>query len=159
MKFLTRNTRKSFDEERNLDVLKNVLAQVYLALTDAYSTCKFVHHDLHLDNILLRKTEKRDIVYSSEGSKLKLQGVYALVMDFGRITTKGNDKEFCTSLQTMFSLLRDIGTQTTVILDSLPIVGYLQKSKSDGAAIETKKMLSLIANVSVDYEKRVQQQT
>ncbi|MBC7409706.1 MAG: hypothetical protein H7339_15070 [Arcicella sp.] len=140
---------------QNFDQLKTVLKQVFLSLVTAFLESGFIHKDPHLDNILIRKTKKQNLSYRD--IHLKLSGYYAIIVDFGRAEMNGNSKDFFTSIQIIFSLLRDIGDKTTVIIDSLILVTYIHKLKSDKNEISTKiceKILCLIDKISIEYDKQ-----
>jgi len=74
----------------NLDILKNVLKQVAGGILTAHALFGFSHNDIHLDNILLRRTSKKHLTYPIIDSDLMLplKGTYAIIMDFERSTIK-----------------------------------------------------------------------
>lgn len=133
----------------NLHILKNVLIQVTVALFNSFQDVGFIHLDLHLDNILIRKTKKQEILYTSINKKIKTESFYPIIMDFGRAKVSGSLKEFKTSLMKMFSLLRDIGDNTKIILDPLNVVNYIRYSKSLGI----DDVILHIQNIKIDYIK------
>jgi serine/threonine protein kinase len=63
-----------------LPILKNILTQACFAVLYAFEQCRFNHNDLHLSNILIRKTKKKELQYGDV--TLPLYGYYAIVMDF-----------------------------------------------------------------------------
>ncbi len=134
----------------NLNVLKVVLIQITYALCESFEKIGFVHHDLHLDNILLRLTKKEEIYYKIIDEKVKTSGIYAIIMDFGRTKVSSSFDEFKTSLLKMFSLLRDIGINTTFILDPLPIVNYIKYTES----LDLDTLVEKINNIKIDYVKQ-----
>jgi hypothetical protein len=72
----------------NLSVLKNVLVQAVWSLLYAYEQFNFLHGDMHIGNILLRKTKKTSLQYGEHS--LNILGLYTIIMDFGRSFTKEN---------------------------------------------------------------------
>jgi serine/threonine protein kinase len=65
----------------DFSLLQNVLKQVIYAMIEMYRLSNgYVHPDLHLDNIILRKTDKKILVYGQRN--LVLQGYYAVIIDF-----------------------------------------------------------------------------
>jgi hypothetical protein len=138
-------------EKGTLSILKNILVQVTYALFSSYQELRFIHLDLHLDNILLRKTKKQEVEYKPISKKIKTLGIYPIIMDFGRAKTAGSYREFKTSLMKMFTLLRDISEYTEFILDPLPIVNYINQS---GDNINLDILVTKINNMKIDYVKR-----
>lgn len=134
----------------NLDILKNVLIQVSCALFSSYQELKFVHLDLHLDNILLRKTKKQEISYTSISKNIKTLGFYAIIMDFGRAKLNASYQEFKTSLMKMFTLLRDIGEYSEFVLDPLGVVNYINYSKEN---INLNTLILKIKDIKISYMK------
>jgi serine/threonine protein kinase len=135
----------------DLNLLKNVIIQVVLALYCAYLTVGIVHLDLHLDNIVLRKTKKKEIEYKNVNISLKLTGYYSVILDFGRAKTKGSLNEFKTSLWKMLSLLRDL-EKSNMVLDPLDVVSYIRKiEKVDKKSVV--KLLDLIQDIKIEYIK------
>lgn len=133
----------------NLNILKVVLIQITYSLCESFEKIGFVHQDLHLDNILLRKTKKEEIHYKYIDKKVKTLGIYPIIMDFGRSKVSSSSKEFKTSLLKMFSLLRDIGINTKFILDPLPLVNYIKYTES----FDLDTLIEKINNIKIDYSK------
>lgn len=63
-------------------LLKSVLTQICYSVLYASQTCGFVHNDLHMFNVLLRKTKKTHLVYGN--ITLQIECLYAMIMDFER---------------------------------------------------------------------------
>lgn len=68
-------------KRENFDVLKNVLKHLCMSLLYAAHTLGYAHTDLHLGNILLKKTQKKKISYGEFGS-LEVFGVMPVIMDY-----------------------------------------------------------------------------
>jgi len=134
-----------------LNLLKNVIIQVVLALSCAYITVGIVHLDIHLDNIVLRKTKKKEIYYKDVDISLKTARYYSVILDFGRAKTKGTLNEFKTSLWKMLSLLRDI-EKSNMILDPLDIVSYIRRIEKVYKN-SIVKLIDLIQSIKIDYMK------
>jgi predicted unusual protein kinase regulating ubiquinone biosynthesis (AarF/ABC1/UbiB family) len=134
---------------QDLQDLKNILIQATCALFSAFLDIGFVHLDLHLDNVLLRKTKKQEMHYKCIDKKIKTKGFYPIIMDFGRAKTSATLGEFKTSLLKMYSLLRDIGDKTHFILDPLPLVSYIKNSQT----FNIDQVICHIENIKIDYVK------
>jgi serine/threonine protein kinase len=65
----------------NFDVLKNVLKHLCMSLLYAAHKLGYAHKDLHLGNILLKKTQKKKISYGELGS-LEVFGIIPVIMDY-----------------------------------------------------------------------------
>ena len=69
--------------EAELPALKNLAKQCCFSMLDAYVSLGFIHRDIHLGNVLLRKTKKRAIQYKH--AELRVEGgMYAIWMDLER---------------------------------------------------------------------------
>lgn len=64
----------------NIHILKSLLKQSIMSLTEAYIKFGFLHNDLHLDNILLKKTKIKEIVY--DNATIDTNGYKIIIMDF-----------------------------------------------------------------------------
>ena len=67
----------------NFDLMKNVIKHIFLTAFYAKSTIGFIHRDLHLGNILLKKTQRKEISYGEYGT-LEAHGVIPVIMDFDK---------------------------------------------------------------------------
>ena len=72
--------------EDNIPILKCLLMQVVASMLMAYTTVGYVHDDLHTDNILIRTTEKTEIVYKILDREITVPtfGYEAVIMDFAK---------------------------------------------------------------------------
>lgn len=135
-----------------LGLLKNVLTQVSFAVLYASQTCGFVHNDLHMYNILLRKTKKTKLEYGD--IDLSIQSLYAVVMDFEKSTVqRGTSRE-------AYNTIRDILNRATSLENSdmsLAIdVSLLNTWMSTNTPITTevyKQIKQVIDNATILYEK------
>jgi hypothetical protein len=90
MPFIQEGSVKNFNwfNGDKFNVLKSIIQQTVISLTIAYNKCGFIHNDLHLDNILLKKTKKETIEYQIDGNNntneitIKTYGYKAIIMDF-----------------------------------------------------------------------------
>jgi hypothetical protein len=83
MPFIQDGSIKNFNwSNDNFDILKSVLQQIIMSSLTAYEKCGFIHNDLHLDNILLKKTKKDVIRYDKKD--IKTCGYKIVIMDFDR---------------------------------------------------------------------------
>lgn len=64
----------------NTNILKSLLKQCIISLMFAYQNHGFLHNDLHLDNILIKKTKLLEIHYAD--IDIETNGYKAVIMDF-----------------------------------------------------------------------------
>jgi serine/threonine protein kinase len=99
----------------NFHILKSTLRQVVYSILFAFEKFGFVHGDLHLDNIILRNTNKKTIEYESRS--LHTNGLYALIMDFGLSSSNvQNTRQIYLDLKRVFSLVYSMNN-SDIILD------------------------------------------
>jgi serine/threonine protein kinase len=93
MPFIQEGSVKNFNwfNGDKFNVLKSIIQQTVISLTIAYNKCGFIHNDLHLDNILLKKTKKETIKYQMNNNcngndtneiTIKTYGYKSIIMDF-----------------------------------------------------------------------------
>jgi hypothetical protein len=96
MPFIQESSVKNFNwfNGDKFNILKSIIKQSVISLTLAYNKCGFIHNDLHLDNILLKKTKKQTIEYQMNNNgnnnnnkneneiTIKTFGYKAIIMDF-----------------------------------------------------------------------------
>jgi len=71
-----------------------IFLQVILALADAQAYCKFIHYDLHSENVIISETNKpKNIIYKHIGYQLKNVTQIPVIIDFGNsIVTSPTDR-------------------------------------------------------------------
>lgn len=124
MPYISEGSLRKFDwKQTNFYILKSVILQTIFSSFVAYITCGFIHGDFHLDNILLKKTKKREIVYTWENSSIPIptNGYKIVIMDFDS-SWMIEDRNigiqmYWFNLQNMFSRINtDLRTKTGDIL-------------------------------------------
>lgn len=111
----------------NLHVLKNVLHQVVFAMLYAYERFSFVHGDMHVGNVLLRASKKKQIAYGSR--TLLCLGLYAMVMDVGRSYQKpGSPQDVYRNIDRFLSLILNMdGSDLALEIDRRALTQYISK--------------------------------
>ena len=66
--------------EKNFNILKNIIKQVIFGAIQAYKIKEFIHGDLHCGNVLLKS--KRNCIILYEDKKLIIEKYEAIIMDF-----------------------------------------------------------------------------
>lgn len=71
--------------ESNINSLKSLLIQVVMSSLQAYVQLRFIHNDLHLDNLLIQKTKKKEIEYTilDKTYSVPVFGYKIVIADFG----------------------------------------------------------------------------
>lgn len=138
--------------QKNLDILKNIMSQTILALCSAYIKTGFVHLDLHLNNVLLRKTKKEKIIYKDLDITLNSTGLYSIILDFERSKFNGTIEEFKNSLYKITNNLRDIDQNTSIVLDNYHITSCIRTITTvNKKSIE--KLIKKICEMEIAYVK------
>jgi hypothetical protein len=79
-------------KKENFKLLQNLLKHIILSLFYAHKSVGFIHKDLHLGNVLIHKTTRKEIYYGEFGS-LECIGYIPIIMDYDRsIIDKDNYK-------------------------------------------------------------------
>ena len=85
MPYISEGSLRKFDwKSEYFPVLKSVILQAVMSSFVAYEICGFIHGDFHLDNILLKKTKKREIVYTwkDQSFSIPTNGYKIIILDF-----------------------------------------------------------------------------
>lgn len=98
-------------DENKINLFKSVILQIILSIYSAFEYKKFIHNDLHLDNVLMRKTNKKIINYNIDGKDINIlsYGFQICIMDFEmsfinvETTNKENQRFFYLDIEHMFA--------------------------------------------------------
>lgn len=135
-----------------LDQLKNILTQACYAVLYAYETCGFIHNDLHLYNILIRKTKKKTLTYGN--IDLNIDTFYAIIMDFEKSNLHtGSPRDVYFTIRNMINLATSLDTSDLALQAD---ISQLNKWMSDNTPI-TKNTYTIIkdiiSKISILYER------
>jgi RIO-like serine/threonine protein kinase len=145
----------------NFDVLKSVILQTIMSSFVAYDKCGFIHGDFHLDNILLKKTKKREIIYRWMNNSVSIPtyGYKIVIMDFDS-SWMVEEREmgislYWINLQNMFSRINtDLRTKTEDVVrmkNHTKIMQFIETNIDKKGKIENT--LKLIDKINiVDFE-------
>jgi hypothetical protein len=102
-------------------ILKSVLCQTVFALLAAFDNIGFMHNDLHLDNVLLQSSKRRQILYGNIALHLPTtNGLCAIIMDFERsyIVPTSEKRQFLkvlyTSIRSLLNLSQSMAASDIV---------------------------------------------
>jgi len=157
MPFISEGSIKTFKWNHDkYNVLKSIIQQTILSTFMAYQKYGFIHNDLHLDNILLKKTKKETIDY--ENRKIKTYGYKIVIMDFEssliNINHSVGNLSYWQNLLNMLSRLNfDITNKDgdTVHLDNLnDITGFIiQQQNRKSLAVNSIQLLDMIDTAKI----------
>jgi predicted unusual protein kinase regulating ubiquinone biosynthesis (AarF/ABC1/UbiB family) len=108
--------------------------------------------DLHLGNILLKKTKKKELFYTNTKNKINLIGYEAILMDFELSNLDKDEKEFVNSLYKMANSLREPSLNGEIILESHTVSPYIRKMTISDTSIKT--IINKLSDMKIDYIKR-----
>ena len=85
------------DDELSMDEWRSCLFQIIMTLIVYQKVFKFTHNDLHTNNIMYVKTEKKYVCYKYKDKyyKIPTYGKIYKIIDFGRAIYYHSDKVFC----------------------------------------------------------------
>lgn len=126
----------------NINMLRSILKQSLIGIMYAYVQHGFLHNDLHLDNILIKRTKKESIVYNDEIS-LKTENYKPVIMDFD-LSSIDVDREkgveyYWNNIYNMFSRL-----QTDLNDKIIPTNNYDQLLHTLRSNLMNRKGISVI---------------
>ncbi len=95
---------------KNFNTLKCIIMQVIVSAVVAYNTIGFIHNDFHLDNIMVKRTSRTEILYNINGETITIptNNYTCVIMDFeGCLFTndKKNTRMFWSSIQNVIHRL------------------------------------------------------
>jgi len=108
----------------NFDVLKNVLKHITASLLYAHKETGFIHNDLHLGNIMLKKSRQSKISYG-EFSSLDCMGIIPIIMDFDRSIIQENN--FSLLYDKLQTTMQYIAPLNDIKINMNPVVNYLEQ--------------------------------
>ena len=168
MPYIAEGSIKNFNWTlEKFDILKSVLLQSVMSLFLAYHKLGFLHNDIHLDNILIKKTKKQYIEYEydtimkhngktndTNNIKIPTNGYKIVILDFDS-SMINLDKDigiefYWSNLENMLSRINtDLKTKSGDIINMVDlaknILSFISKQKqSKGHYFETLKLLDMI---------------
>lgn len=134
----------------NFNVFKNIMKQLVLSLLYAYEQFSFVHGDLHLDNILIRKTKKEQLQYGSH--TLETMGLYAVIMDFETSQQLADQPELAyRTIDKLLSLVRDMNKSEIVLECDTSYLTHIITNKVPISDSVYEELLQVVDTIRVRY--------
>jgi len=138
-------------DRSNFDIMKNVIKHVCLTLIYSKNTLGFIHRDLHLGNVLMKKSKQTEISYGNFGT-LEVMGFLPVIMDFEKSHfIEKYDRIIYEDLVNYISLMSH---QCHVKFDCNGIVKFLEKLVIEERPIsvnDSNKILDYIDKLQIRY--------
>jgi len=164
MPYINEGSIKNFKWNNDkYDALKSVISQTIMSVFMAYQLCGFLHNDLHLDNILVKKTKKETFNYKFKDEdknkdieiNIKSHGYKIVIMDFENSMLVIKDKDglrtyWSNLLNMIFRLHNDLKNEDNdnIRIDDLNLISFLQKQESSkGSIMNTFILLDMIKDI------------
>lgn len=120
-------------DRHTFNVLKNIIKHVIGTLLYTYNKIGFIHKDLHLGNILLKKTTRKEISYGEFGT-LECIGYIPIIMDYDKSLIQNNTYYMVyDDLRLMISNIH--GSMATIRIHSANIMQKLVHNYKHNAVI------------------------
>ncbi len=161
MPYIEEGSIKNFRWNVNkYDSLRSVLLQTIMTVFIAYQSCGFLHNDLHLDNILVKKTKKDSLNYKIDDNmhpiSIKTNGYKVVIMDFesSMLVIKNKDglRAYWNNLLNMISRLhydlKNRDGDRVAIVDLTNITSFIEKQENiNGSSMNTLQLLDMIKDI------------
>jgi serine/threonine protein kinase len=134
----------------DFDNLRNIMTQACFAVLYAFEKFRFVHTDLHLYNVLIRKTQKQQLSYGTV--VLPVTGYYAIIMDFERSMLPGHSVDMYRSLHRMLSLVPQLEKSDIVVSVDLRLLDTWMSENTIITPKTYQQIKSIIDNMTILYE-------
>jgi serine/threonine protein kinase len=150
--YLKDGSMESFQwSDSNLHIMKSLLKQIICSCWNAFELHGFIHNDLHLNNIMLKKTTKKNVSYKT-GGIIETNGFLAKIIDFDRsfidVERKSGLEIYWRNLQNIFERLHFDLNQ--VVIDIQPISNMIATAvskKTDSSM--TIRLLTLVDGITM----------
>jgi hypothetical protein len=135
----------------NFNMLLNVLAHITVSLLYAAKILGFAHRDLHLGNILLRRSMREEVHYNGVGF-LPVLGILPIIMDYDRseLGVVGTRKTF-DDIKRAFYL---ISVELDLKLDAQSVTNLCERCISENTNITLdliKEFVKKIKEIKIRY--------
>ena len=132
-------------QTNNFKILQNILKHIVMSMLYSRYTLGFVHGDLHKDNVLLKKTTRKTLLYGELGS-LDVLGYIPIIMDYDKSFIKStmeiNDKDV---YDDVFRIIIGLCQDTNTVFDTANIITLIQ-NYSKTKTIISKEICEALCN-------------
>jgi serine/threonine protein kinase len=144
--------------KENVEILKMMVMHTVMSLATAFEKVGFIHQDLHLQNVLFKKTKRQEIEYVlSSGNRFVFptMGYKVVIMDFEKAVTGVKDTyHFWNDLSTFLRNVDSIRTNMNRIVewdDSATATQFAKNMRKGKTAVEhVGELIQIIAKSSFD---------
>ena len=140
----------------NFHILKNSLKHIVMSLCYARNKIGFVHNDLHIGNVLLKKTTRKTIDYKDFG-QLETFNYIPIIIDYDRSIIKKTDDIIEPDIYNdLFRIISGICQDTNTVFDIPSFNSLNSKYKSQNAKLTNdicQKLCKEIDKFEIRYVK------
>ena len=140
---------------RNFDIMKSTAKQVCFAMLHAFEKHGMVHNDLHLGNVMMRRTKKVSVKYGAY--ELPTNGIYPIIIDFDVSVNKYMRE---TKPEGVYNDIRQVISGLTSLTNSdlaldLNVQRFVSLSNANAPVTEAvyQTVLDCIDSIKIRYEK------
>lgn len=144
---------------KKTEILKSLLLQVISSIFVSYHSYGFLHNDLHLDNILVKKIKKETLQYSYSDKtfEIKIYGYKSIIMDFENsmlhVDKKGGNIFYWNNI---YNLISRISTDLTSengskfqVINSRYIISFIEEQMDKkNSYMNTLHLLDMIPKLN-----------
>lgn len=152
MPYIPDSSIRYFKWEDNVDLLKSTLIQLIISLYIAFDTKGFLHNDIHLDNVLMRRTKKNTIIYNIDGIdySFKTNNYQVCILDF-ELSFINLKREWVHYYRDIYRIFSDLATHQALKIqldNEHEILQYIMKYISNPKSLKfLSGFLQLINNI------------
>lgn len=137
----------------NFDDLKQIMKHIVYTLLYAARNMGFIHNDLHVGNVLIKKTRRKEVSYGDFGA-LKVEGHIPIIMDYDRAYfSMENNWLVYKDLNRLFSLF---SVELPLILDTAVIqhtLNALLSRKAEPSIEICKELCKEVDTITIRFVK------
>jgi serine/threonine protein kinase len=148
-------------DESNVLLLKSLLVQTVMSALIAYTTLGFVHNDLHLDNVLLRRTKKMTLDYHVGGKQYSVatMGYNTVITDFGNSMVSVHTKDqrfFWYDLLNVFSRINldlPLSHGRKIVWEDDRVIAFVKRARdTDAPPLKAVHLIDIISQTAFRYD-------
>lgn len=140
--------------------LRSLYKQIIMAYLIAFNKYKFIHVDNHLDNFLIKRTNKEKIIYELDNISINTHGVQIIIMDFDKSLDEQYNKSFLSTYNErnfiieFFRNIKNLFNKEFKYINILSgtIISYIESIQNSTNVNDILHLLDLIDNL--DYHMR-----
>jgi hypothetical protein len=154
MPYISGGSMRAYNWINNDNKLISCLSQLIISLMLAFEQFGFLHSDIHLDNVLLRETQKETIKYN-DNYNIKTERLQICIMDFDKSfigVERSNTSEFYKDIQKIFYEL--MYTMKLNFINQKEIMKFLNDRVFENTSLKDINQLLILVNGINSVNKR-----